>query len=61
MGEKYYWFSGRLIPDEDLRSDDGALMKGMISMTPLKFDLTDYQALDKMRTMEDALWKKLKS
>jgi 5'-nucleotidase len=61
MGEKYYWFSGHMVPDEEGACDDGALMKGYVSITPLKFDLTDYKALDKMRALEEPLWKKLKS
>ena len=61
MGEKYYWFSGKMVPDDEGTSDDGALMNGAVSITPLKFDLTDYHALDKMRALEEPLWKKLKS
>ena len=60
MGEEYYWFLGEFIPDKRQISDDGALFENYISISPLKFDLTDYNALKNMKKNEELLWKKLK-
>jgi len=50
-GKAYYWITGELQrhfehePDSDLR----ALREGYVSITPLHYDLTDYQALAALR------------
>jgi len=53
-GKKYYWIGGETdnwVPDE--LSDHHAVRTGYISVTPLKFDLTDHDALD---TASDWEW-----
>ncbi|TYB32131.1 MAG: 5'/3'-nucleotidase SurE [Candidatus Mcinerneyibacterium aminivorans] len=60
MGKNYYWYSGDLKIDENSNSDDRAIYEKYISITPLKFDLTDYDSLTKMKREKDDLWKKLK-
>lgn len=42
-GRKYYWLAGDKIPaHHDSESDDAWLERGYLTITPLKFDLTDY-------------------
>lgn len=53
-GQKYYWLTGRfenddILPDTDL----WALENGYLSVVPSMHDLTNYKALDKMRSMEE--------
>lgn len=47
-GRDYYWMAGKPFSpdDEDPDTDVGAVKNGYISITPVHFDLTDYQALD---------------
>ncbi len=45
-GGTYYWLAGELSPDENEEPTDvWAINKGMVSMTPVHFDLTDYRLL----------------
>ncbi|HMT20699.1 MAG TPA: 5'/3'-nucleotidase SurE [Promineifilum sp.] len=60
-GRDYYWIAGDRptgIPKEG--TDIGALAEGYASVTPLKLDLTAYEALDTMKDWEwepqPALW-----
>ncbi|WP_026896045.1 5'/3'-nucleotidase SurE [Clostridiisalibacter paucivorans] len=49
MGRNYYWLSGRLVKTENKEeSDIGAIEKNFISITPLHYDLTDYDFLKKL-------------
>lgn len=49
MGKSYYWLSGSLIEIENsVQSDVECVKNGYISVTPLHFDLTDYNYLDNM-------------
>ena len=43
----YYWLAGetKISPEEEINSDAYALSKGMISITPLDYDLTRHDAL----------------
>jgi 5'-nucleotidase len=53
-GRPYYWIGGEsptAIPDEG--TDFGALENGLVSITPLNLDLTDFQAL---KTMGEISW-----
>ncbi len=59
MGRKYYWFSGEFMQDMDPESDDGALAQHYISVSPLKFDLTDYTMLATLKEHEGKIWEKL--
>ena len=56
-GNDYYWFTGRMMPDTDPASDDGCLAKGCVSVTPLRFDLTDEETLDNIKKAEENFWK----
>lgn len=49
-GEKYYWIGGEEPGFEELvDSDIEAVLGGWISITPLKLDLTDYEAIDRLK------------
>lgn len=55
-GKKYYWIAGtRIVFEGDRRSDFQALRAGKISVTPLKLDLTDHQALKRIKAWESSL------
>lgn len=47
----YYWLAGetQLSDDEDVDSDACALRRGMITITPIYYDLTRYDVLDDLR------------
>jgi 5'-nucleotidase len=52
-GRKYFWLTGDVISsvlaaDEGQLTDIEAISKGLISVTPLQIDLTDYSAIEKM-------------
>lgn len=50
FGHDYYWFSGRYSHvDTDPYSDDQALKDGYITVTPLRFDLTDRELLSELK------------
>jgi 5'-nucleotidase len=49
-GKKYYWIGGDERTFEDIAGSDGnAIQEKMISITPLKVDLTHYAFLDEMQ------------
>ena len=50
-GQKYCWYSGRLVQYEGLAEDidTAAQQEGFISITPLKLDMTDYELRDRVR------------
>lgn len=56
-GKKYYWIGGG---DPDWEREKGtdfdAIGRGMVSITPLHLDLTDYASFDKLRSMESMLF-----
>jgi 5'-nucleotidase len=50
-GRKYYWLTGEIIDlDYDLFSDHYALKNNYIAITPIHFDLTDYDTYEKLKT-----------
>ena len=49
-GVKYYWLTGKLfVQDQDLNKDQIALNNNYASITPIHFDLTDYEMYDQMK------------
>jgi 5'-nucleotidase len=52
-GKKYYWLTGKaqwMQKTED--SDIAAIEKGYVSITPLQFDLTEYNALEALKKIK---------
>lgn len=50
-GRKYYWIGGTELDAEDIQgSDCNAILEGKISLTPLHLDLTNYGAMDRLRS-----------
>ena len=63
-GSKYYWIAGEQISWRRYRDSDlETVVKGMVSITPLHFDMTQYQALKSLKKWESDLhiYLKLKS
>ena len=58
LGRELYWFSVTPVEGADEGTDRWAIERGWISMTPLRLDLTDHDALGRMRKLE--AWKQLK-
>ena len=51
-GRKYYWLVGKFtLLEESHDTDQAALNDGYISVVPIKFDMTDYDALDVLKNM----------
>lgn len=49
-GHTYYWLGGEMeLLGDNTGSDDEAIKQNKISITPLHFDLTDYQCLEQLR------------
>lgn len=49
-GNTYYWLGGEVIDEEqDPDSDVAAVNQGYISITPIHFDLTDYELMEDFR------------
>lgn len=49
-GKKYYWLTGKMTnEDSDEYSDHGAVLKNYVSISPIHFDLTDYEMLEKIK------------
>jgi 5'-nucleotidase len=60
-GRKYYWLTGLLVESDDsLETDQFAIKNNYVSVTPIHFDLTDYQTYEAMKSwnMELSLDKK---
>ncbi|MCK4993535.1 MAG: 5'/3'-nucleotidase SurE [Candidatus Omnitrophica bacterium] len=52
-GNSYYWLSGKVKwLTKPAGSDIKAIEDGYVSITPLKFDLTDYKAIDDLKEMD---------
>ncbi len=50
-GGKYYWLTGNLyVQDQDLHKDQIALNNNFASITPIHFDLTDYEMYNEMKS-----------
>jgi 5'-nucleotidase len=58
MGRTHYWFTVVPVEATEEGTDRWALEQGYVSMTPLRLDLTDHEALGRMRKLE--AWKRLK-
>ena len=55
-GRTYFWPSPELvIPQEDMETDLGALKAGYVTVTPLRFDLTEHDALRSCKAWEERL------
>ncbi|MDZ7897504.1 MAG: 5'/3'-nucleotidase SurE [Arcicella sp.] len=50
-GRPYYWMDGFLLnEDKDGGTDEDALSENYVSIVPSKFDLTDYQAVETLKS-----------
>lgn len=46
FGKEYYWFAGEyVVNDHDIAADDVAIALGYVSVTPLKYDLTNTEVM----------------
>lgn len=51
QGREYYWLTGEFINnDKSTESDEWALKNGFVSVVPVKFDLTNYEVIDKIKS-----------
>ena len=51
-GEVYYWLAGELVEGEEpADSDVQAILDGYISITPVHFDLTNYDYLPELEKL----------
>ncbi|MDI3535392.1 MAG: 5/3-nucleotidase [Thermosediminibacterales bacterium] len=49
-GKVYYWLAGEVIEDNlDINTDVGAVKNNYISITPIHFDLTKFELLEKIK------------
>lgn len=49
FGKDYYWLTGNLMEmDNDIDTDQAAIKKNYVSVTPIHFDLTDYDTFNNM-------------
>jgi len=49
-GKDYYWLTGNLMEvDTEIETDQVAVKKKYVSISPIHFDLTDYETFDKMK------------
>lgn len=54
-GKKYYWIGGSQLDFVDAEGTDfSAIARGLISVTPLHLDLTNYASLDRLRQLKVA-------
>lgn len=52
-GRNYYWLTGNLVElDKSLEFDQVAIKNNFVSVSPIHFDLTDYQMYEKMKQWE---------
>lgn len=50
FGREYYWFAGNyVIDDERLESDDKAIANNFVSVTPIKFELTNKSVISEFK------------
>ena len=53
FGEKYYWLTGNLVEvDTNLELDQFAVKNDYASITPVHFDVTDYDSFEAMQTWD---------
>ena len=56
-GRAYYWLAGEKKDlDQDPETDTGAVSRGMISLTPLHLDLTDYAYQNELKKTISFFW-----
>lgn len=49
-GRNYYWLTGNLMDvDQSIDLDQAAIKNNYVSVSPIHFDLSDYQTFDKMK------------
>ncbi len=49
-GRDYYWLKGDLVEvDKEIEIDQAAIKNNYVSITPIHFDLTDYETFNKMQ------------
>jgi 5'-nucleotidase len=58
MGRTHYWYTVVPVEGTEADSDRRAIEEGYVSMTPLRLDLTDYDELEKARSLDT--WKELR-
>lgn len=53
-GQKYYWYSGKLVEYTGLGDDVDTMAQqdGYVSITPLKLDMTDYELREKVKSWD---------
>ena len=52
-GRPYYWIGGEAPTGVDEEGTDvGALLAGYVSITPLQLDLTNYKAMEKLKSWD---------
>jgi 5'-nucleotidase len=50
-GRDYYWLTGSMMEvDKELEFDQVAIKNKFVAVTPIHFDLTDYETYDKLKT-----------
>ena len=50
-GRDYYWLKGNLLEvDNDIETDQAAIKNKYVSVSPIHFDLTDYDTFEKMKS-----------
>ncbi|MGD8305940.1 MAG: 5'/3'-nucleotidase SurE [Ignavibacteria bacterium] len=50
-GRDYYWLTGRMMEvDTDIKFDQVAIKKKFVTVTPIHFDLTDYETYENMKS-----------
>lgn len=54
MGRKHFWFTVEPIEETEEGTDRWAVERGFVSITPLRLDLTDREALEKARAAASA-------
>jgi 5'-nucleotidase len=55
-GRKYYWIWGKNIRFDDIEgSDYEAVHSGLISVTPIHLDMTNYKAIEKLKNVDLSL------
>ncbi len=49
-GKEYYWLTGNLLEvDTEIETDQAAIKNNYVSVTPIHFDLTDYETYERMK------------
>lgn len=49
-GKNYYWLTGNLMEvDTEIETDQAAIRKNYVSVSPIHFDLTDYETFERMK------------